>query len=577
MSETRPLDTPSVLPPDVPRGDWAGFRQHWAADVVSGFLVFLIALPLCLGIALASGFPPVAGVFTAIVGGLIAPFLSNAEMAIKGPAAGLIVIVIGAVTDFGGTGFADGEWSALDQEAYRATLGVGVVAAVAQVLFGLARGGVLGDFFPSAAVHGMLAAIGIIILSKQIPVALGVSAKGSPIELLFALPRELADANPEIALIGGTSLLLLVGWTFVTNPVLRRIPGQVVVLVVSIPLAYFLGLDDPAPHRYEAFGHTYEVSQKYLVNVPASLFSSLASPTFDRAFSKTGLYWATLFMLIGTLESLLSAKAIELLDPHHRRTNLDGDNTAVGVGNLLASFVGGLPMISEIVRSRANIDSGAKTRFSNFFHGVFLLAFLVLVPGLLRTIPLAALAAMLVFTGFRLAHPREFAKVKKIGNEQLVVFVGTTVAVLLTDLLEGIAIGVALELLVLVFLGVPFGAIFRPRLRKEEVDGGVVLHLEAAAVFSNWIALRRYIEESCSEGTLTLNLEKLRLVDHTVMTKLHQLRAEVGKRGTELVFEGLEQLSPMSDHPHSARRSLRPRSAPEGAGTDVVPPSDRPL
>ncbi len=227
---------------DVPRGNAAGFVRYWKYDMLSGFLVFLIALPLCLGISLACGYPPMAGIFTAIIGAIVTTFISNSELTIKGPAAGLIVIAIGCIEDFGGTGFVGLQPGtpefATSINAYQAALAVGVAAAVLQIVFGFFRAGILGEFFPTSAVHGMLAAIGVIIISKQVPVALGVSAKGEPLELLLDIPHFVMEANPAIAAIGGVSLLVMFLWPAVRNrvAVLRPVPAPLVVVLIAVPM-----------------------------------------------------------------------------------------------------------------------------------------------------------------------------------------------------------------------------------------------------------------------------------------------------------------------------------------------------
>ena len=559
----------STASAEIPRGNLGGFINYFKHDFLSGFLVFLIAMPLCLGIALACGYPAIAGIYTAIIGAVLTTFISDSELTIKGPAAGLIVIAIGAIEDFGGDG-AVGGFTQADITAYKLALAVGVGAAVLQILFGLLRAGILGEFFPLAAVHGMLAAIGVIIIAKQFPVALGVEAKGEPLELLREIPHFIAQMNPEIALIGAASLLIMFLWPVLGKKAqaLKAIPAPMVVLLVAVPLGMLFDLTHQ--HEYTILGHRYKTGEEYLVSMPDrvfGMFDELTFPDFS-AYTNTAtlpkaLKWAFMFFVIGSLESLLSAKAIDVIDPWKRKTNLDRDMLAVGVGNLCSALVGGLPMISEIVRSKANIDNGARTRFADMWHGIFLLLCVALIPTVLHLIPLAALAAMLVYTGFRLAHPTEFQHVKQIGTEQLVIFVVTLVAVLATDLLIGIAIGIATKFIFHVYNGVPVKSLFKPYLDIIQRDENTyVIRASHSAVFSNWIPFRRQIERYglIQHKNIVVDLSDTNLVDHSVMEKLHEMQRDFDREGLKLEITGLELLQRrFSDHELSARkRGLAP-------------------
>jgi MFS superfamily sulfate permease-like transporter len=551
----------------MPRTAPGGFLATLRPNLTAGFLVFLIALPLCLAIAKACNFPPIAGIWTAVLGGLICTFVSNSELTIKGPAAGLIVICAGAVVDLGrefGPGLSETDQMVL---GYHLALGVGLAAGLIQILFGLLRAGKLGDFFPLPAVHGMLAAIGIIIIAKQSYLVLGIDAPRdmTPLELLLRLPLFLPQLNPEIAIIGAGSLLLLAALPLVKNRYVRMIPAPMLVVVLAIPVGMYFGLD----HRHTYLFPTgffdsgnpaaYEVGPRFLVDVPEVMrnpASAFALPDLRGLLTLTGLKYVVLFALIGSLESLLSAKAIDLLDPARRKTNLNRDVLGIGLANTVSASLGGLPMISEIVRSKANIDNGAQSRWSNFFHGLFLLAFVLLLPGLIHQIPLASLGAMLVYTGFRLASPREFANTYRIGVPQLTVFVGTIVVTLVTDLLIGIAAGIALELAFHLWFGVPVRRLFRASVNVEEPDPATaVVTVRDAAIFSLWLSLQGLIYRLAeTKERVTVDLSDTRLVDHSVMEKLHEMEREFHEQGKHLAVVGLEEHTPFSAHPFAARR-----------------------
>jgi MFS superfamily sulfate permease-like transporter len=531
----------------VPRGSFEGFRDHLQADITSGFLVFLIALPLCLGISMASGYPPVAGLFTAVIGGLMATFISNAEVAIKGPAAGLIVIAYGAVTEL-----APGD----PVQGYKMALGVGVVAGIVQIAFGLLRTGVLGEFFPTAAVHGMLAAIGVIIMSKQAHTMMGVKPEAKePLELIAEIPHSIAELNPEVAIIGFVGLAILVAMQFVPFKPLKKVPAQMVVLLVAVPLAAWFDLG--TEHHYSWNHHDYTIGPKFLVDVPTNLFGAMTFPDFSGVMTRTGLKYVVLFSLIGTLESLLSAKATDLLDPYQRKTNYNRDVLAIGIGNTLAAMIGGLPMITEIVRSSANITNGAKTRFANFWHSAFLLASLALIPSVLHRIPLAALAAMLVFTGFRLASPREFGHMWKVGKEQFAVFATTLVVTLATDLLVGVFTGIALEFALNLWAGLPLRATMRPHYEvSRPTDGPVTVKVTDALAFCNWIPFLNAIEGLGPDCDVVVDVSGVKLVDHTAVKKLFELSGEFSVRGHHLDIVGLDRLHTDSTHPLARRRGV---------------------
>ncbi|MCA9576919.1 MAG: SulP family inorganic anion transporter, partial [Myxococcales bacterium] len=431
---------------------------------------------------------------------------------------------------------------------------VGIVAGVIQILLGALRAGTLAEFFPVAAVHGMLAAIGIIIISKQAHIALGVAPHAKePLELLAEIPKSLMHLNPEIAIIGIISLLILFLRPLIKNKWVQMIPGPMVVLLVATPLGLYF--DITHNHLYHFGSHDYEIGPKYLVQLPGNMLSAIAFPDFSVVTSMESIKWIVMFALVGSLESVLSAKAVDLLDPWQRRSNMNRDLLAVGFANTLAASIGGLPMISEIVRSRANVDAGAVDHRANFFHGLFLFCFVVFAPTLLGLIPLAALAAMLVATGLRLAAPSQLRHAREKGLDQLLIFLTTMIVTVVEDLLVGVAAGLALKVVLHVVRGASLRGLLRDPLTQRREGDTLVVTITGSATFLNFLAVRRALTRVPEDvREVVMDFEHATLVDHTFLEKVHLLADEWPS--ATLRFEGLQRLRPVSEHPQATRRRV---------------------
>jgi MFS superfamily sulfate permease-like transporter len=534
---------------NIPFDGLKGLKQNFSSDILAGFLVFLLALPLSLGIAGASDFPPIYGLITAMVGGIIVSFFAGSVLTIKGPAAGLIVIVAGSVAELG-HGDATLGW--------QLALGAVVIAGILQILFGVFKLGFLSDFFPLSAVHGMLAAIGIIIISKQLHVLVGINpvthdgkTMVEPVELILELKHTFMNLfhHKEVAFVGLISLIIVFGWQYLPFKFLKKIPAALVVLIVSIPLVKVLGIHD-IPDVYR---HGKLVSKGFmpLLEFKKGLIDIFGINVSFGGFSQLGTFikYVIMFALVGSLEALLTIKAIDMLDPFKRKSNTNKDLIAVGIGNVVAGVLGGLPMISEVARSSANVSNGGKTRWANLFHGVFILLFLIFAVSFSDLIPKSALAAMLIGVGWKLAHPREFGHMAKIGADQIAVFSITIVFTLATDLLIGIAAGILLKMILHLSRGVSFKSLFNA---KSRMDGATII-VNGAAVFSNFIKVKNQILSFKMTDHIILDVRACMLVDHTVIETLHHLIDDFETEGGSLTILGIDEFRPAgkSKHPLS--------------------------
>jgi MFS superfamily sulfate permease-like transporter len=403
-----------------------------------------------------------------------------------------------------------------------------------------------------SVVHGMLAAIGVIIISKQAHTLVGVAPEAKePLALLAEIPHSIAHANPEILALGVLALLILFGWPLIRRPWAKALPAPIVVLAVTVPLSLWLDLDHS--HAYQFLSHQFHVGPEFLVQLPGSLLDSIVFPDFSVVFSAVSLKYVVMFALVGTIESTLSVLAVDLMDPEKRPSNLNRDLFALSLGNLGSALVGGLPMISEIVRSKANVDAGAQSKWANFFHGAFLLVFVAIAPGLLSEIPLTALAAMLVYTGAKLASPRELAHVSHIGVDQLALFVTTLVVTLATDLLIGVAAGLILKVILHRLRGATFRQLFRTRVERSEEGSELRLTLHGAAAFPSLLSVRKALDGlDAAFQRVVIDVSDVVIVDHTFLSRLEALSNEWPNATLEIV--GTDALTPHSPHPHSTRR-----------------------
>jgi len=457
----------------------------------SGLVVFLVALPLCLGIALASGAPPLSGVIAGIVGGLVVGSLSNSNISVSGPAAGLTAIVLTAITDLG---------------AFELFLCAGIIAGLIQLILGFIRAGSISNYFPNNVIEGMLAAIGIIIILKQIPHALGFDQDYEGHESIFDKGlnfnyfTELLDAvHPGAILVTVVSVAILIIWDKV--PSLRRmkmLPGALVAVVAGIALN----------EAFKLSGSSLAIGTQHLVSlpVPQSLddFKNLITMPDFNGFTnpKVWIVGATI-AIVASIETLLCIEASDRLDQQRRITDTNLELRAQGIGNLISSFIGGLPMTSVVVRSSANANAGATSKMSAMIHGFLLLVCVLTIPFILNLIPLATLAAVLILVGYKLAKPVTFKHFWDLGKFQFIPFVATVVAVVATDLLKGVGIGLAISVFY-ILQGNMKRAYY---LSKEKLDGadGIKMKLAEEVSFLNKAAIKKTLKNIKPNSTIVID------------------------------------------------------------------------
>lgn len=541
-----------------------GAIENWRNDLIAALSVALVALPLSLGIALASGMQPMAGLLTAIIGGVVTTIFRGGHIAINGPAAGLIAAVFVAIGSLNDIDPNTGQIIA--GSGIRYTLAAIVVAGGIQVLMGFFKLGKLAEIFPSSVIHGILAAIGVIIFAKQIHPALGTHSEASDIiGTLLDVFYQLPNLNPFVAIISITGLLLLTFHPKLSYKFFHFLPAPMWVLLLAIPFVY--GFNFFETHQIDFFGNSYEVGEYLLIDLSNGLpkdphrssLETFMGCIMHPDFSKIATYpfWLAVISitLIGSITTLVCAKAIDKLDPYQRKTNLNKDLVAVGLSSIVSGCLGGLPIIAVIVRSTVNIQNNAKTSFSNLYHGLFILIFVLLLTPILEQVPLAALAAILVFTGFKLASPRVFKKAYETGMEQLIFVVATLIITLKTDQLWGILGGILLTLTVQLLLArVPIQTFFKMIFKSQTVlisgqtEGQHILKLNGIVNFLSLLNINQLLEQVPAKSHLTIDGSSARLVDLTVLETFEDFKFSYENKGGMVQIIGFNNHIASSDH-----------------------------
>lgn len=414
------------------------YRISWRHDLPASVVVFLVAIPLCLGIALASGAPLFSGIIAGIAGGIVVGLLSDSQLMVSGPAAGLTVIVLSAITELGD---------------FRLFLAAVVIGGALQVVLGLLRAGIIGYYFPAAVIKGMLSAIGLILILKQIPHAMGYDADAMGDDKFFQANSEntfsaLMDAAQNLqfgaTIVAAISLILLFTWGKGPLAKLKAIPASLVVVALGVA---FNAL-------YKVAAPELVIDASHLVNLPipetvGAFFGQFSGPRVEGFLNPVVWRIGLVLALVASLESLLSLQATDEMDPFKREASADRELFAQGAGNMVSGLIGGLPVTGVIVRSATNVTAGARTRWSGVMHGALLLVAALAFPGLLNTIPLAALAAVLIHVGYKLASPALFKYAVSKGKAYAIPFFTTIVAILFTDLLRGIIVGLVVGVFII--------------------------------------------------------------------------------------------------------------------------------
>lgn len=498
------------------------YFQGVGADVPAAIVVFLVAVPLCLGVAVASGAPPFTGLIAGVVGGIVVGIVSKSQLSVSGPAAGLTAIVAAAI---------------LKLPVMEAFFLAVVLAGVLQVVMGIFKLGVIGDYVPNSVIKGMLAAIGIILILKQVPYLVGYKTSFEGDEAFIEASGEntfssalhsLNHLTPVAVLIGLLGILILIlfqtKW-FREKKIFNVLSGPLVVVLMGVAVNYFLSDID----------HKLTIANAQLVSIPVATSTGEFISFFklpDWSFLTNPDVWVTAvtLALVASLETLLGIEAVDKLDPLKRVTPPNRELIAQGTGNIISGLIGGLPITSVIVRSSANVNAGAKTKLSTIFHGILILLFVFFVPDLLNMIPLAALAAILIFTGYKLARISLFTEYYKKGWDQFMPFVITITAIVLTDLLKGVLIGISVGIFYIIRSN------FRTAIFSVKNKDHYLVRLRKDISFFSKPRLKKVLESIPAHSNVMIDLTKAEFIDKDIIDTINEYMAHASLKHIEVTI-----------------------------------------
>ena len=488
--------------------------KNLKSDIPASIVVFFVALPLCLGIALASGAPLFSGLIAGIVGGIVVGAFSGSAIGVSGPAAGLAAIVLVAISTLGG---------------FENFLLAVVLGGIIQVAFGVLKAGVIGYYFPSSVIKGMLTGIGIIIVIKQIPYFFGydktIAANASFTEMF----NYISPGATLVACVGLAILIIWNVWLSKLHKVFQIVQGPLVAVAVGI-IYYIMTKDNT----------TWSIDQSMLVSVPtpadlSSFLGQFSSPNFDQITNPQ--IWVTAFTiaLVASLETLLCVEATDKLDPRKRVTPTNRELIAQGSGNIISGLIGGLPITQVIVRSSANIQSGGRTKASAIIHGFLLLISVLIIPTLLNKIPLAVLAAVLFIVGYKLAKPALFVTIYKQGWKQFIPFIVTVLGIIFTDLLVGIGLGLAVGIIVILIKSYQNSHFLHI---EEKSNGAQKLKMTLAeeVTFINKGAILNELEHISADTKLEIDVRKTRFLDYDIIEILDDFSLKAKNRNINITL-----------------------------------------